>query len=316
MMAESIDLQHEARVTTRARAEAGAAAPGRRGLMLALVYAGLIVGALVVAFPFLWMLLGSFKSARESNLFPPTFLPQTWHPENYWLAWTTPPSTLGRYFLNSVVIATVGTGLQVLVAVLAAYAFARLRFRGRDTLFLLVLATTMVPGEITLIPNFVTIRRFPLVGGNDLFGNGGSGLYDTYAGIILPGLAGAFTIFLLRQAFLSVPNELWEAAQIDGSGGLGYLWRVMLPLSLPALFTVALFGFVGRWNALLWPLIVTRDERLRPVQVAMIYYQNEFITNYGMVMAAAIIVTLPIVALFIAAQRQFITGIAATGLKG
>lgn len=316
MMAESIDLQHEARVTTRARAEAGAAAPGRRGLMLALVYAGLIVGALVVAFPFLWMLLGSFKSVRESNLFPPTFLPQTWHPENYWLAWTTPPSTLGRYFLNSVVIATVGTGLQVLVAVLAAYAFARLRFRGRDTLFLLVLATTMVPGEITLIPNFVTIRRFPLVGGNDLFGNGGSGLYDTYAGIILPGLAGAFTIFLLRQAFLSVPNELWEAAQIDGSGGLGYLWRVMLPLSLPALFTVALFGFVGRWNALLWPLIVTRDERLRPVQVAMIYYQNEFITNYGMVMAAAIIVTLPIVALFIAAQRQFITGIAATGLKG
>lgn len=316
MMAESIDLQHEARVTTRARAEAGPAAPGRRGLVLALVYAGLIVGALVVAFPFLWMLLGSFKSARESNLFPPTFLPQTWHPENYWLAWTTPPSTLGRYFLNSVVIATVGTGLQVLVAVLAAYAFARLRFRGRDALFLLVLATTMVPGEITLIPNFVTIRRFPLVGGNDLFGNGGSGLYDTYAGIILPGLAGAFTIFLLRQAFLSVPNELWEAAQIDGSGGLGYLWRVMLPLSLPALFTVALFGFVGRWNALLWPLIVTRDERLRPVQVAMIYYQNEFITNYGMVMAAAIVVTLPIVALFIAAQRQFITGIAATGLKG
>lgn len=281
-----------------------------------MAYAVLVGGAVVVVFPFLWMVLGSFKGQAESNLFPPTFLPREWRPENYRLAWTTPPSTLGRYFLNSLVVATAGTALQVLIAVLAGYAFARLRFPGRDALFVLVLATSMVPGEITLIPNFVTIRRFPLLGGNDLFGNGGSGLYDTYAAMILPGLAGAFTIFLLRQAFLRVPNELWEAAQIDGCGAFAFLWRVLLPLATPAVTTVAIFGFVGRWNALLWPLIVTRSERLRPVQVAMIYYQNEYVTNYGLVMAAAFLVTLPVILLFLLAQRQFIAGIATTGLKG
>lgn len=279
-------------------------------------YLILITGAVLVAFPFVWMLLGSFKSLEESNRFPPTLLPQEWHPENYLLAWMTPPSTLGRYFLNSIVVSTVGTALQLAIGVLAAYAFARLRFRGRDTLFLLVLATTMIPGEITLIPNFVTIRRFPLVGGNDLLGNGGSGLYDTYAAMILPGLAGAFNIFLLRQAFLAVPDQLWEAAQIDGSGGFGYLWRITLPLTVPALFTVGIFGFVSRWNALLWPMIVTRSESLRPVQVAMIHYQNEFMSDYGMVMAASVMVTLPIIVLFLVAQRHFIAGIATTGLKG
>ena len=281
-----------------------------------IIYLGLIVGSAIALFPFAWMVLGSFKSATESNLFPPTVIPREWHPENYVLAWTTPPSTLGRYFLNSVIISTVGTALQLVLGVLAAYAFARLQFRGRDLLFTLVLATTMVPGEITLIPNFVTIRRFPLTGGNDLFGSGGSGLYDTYAAIILPGLAGAFTIFLLRQSFLRVPTEYWEAAQLDGSGGLGFLWRIMLPLTIPALFTVALFGFLSRWNALLWPLIVTRSESMRPVQVAMIYYQNEYLTNFGMVLAASFMVTLPIILIFVFAQKHFIAGISSSGLKG
>jgi multiple sugar transport system permease protein len=287
-----------------------------RGRRTLLIYAVLIGGALLVVFPFVWMVLGSFKDVQESNRFPPTFLPEEWHPENYRVAWITPPSTLGRYLLNSFVIAVAGTGIQLLLAVFAAYSFARLRFRGRDLLFLLVLATTMVPGEITLIPNFVIIRHLPLLGGNDLLGQGGSGLYDTYAGMILPGLAGAFTIFLLRQAFRQVPQDLWEAAQLDGAGSWSYLWRILLPLSGPALVTVTIFGVVGRWNALLWPLIVTRREELRPVQVAMIYYQNEYLTDFGLVMAASVMVTLPIVALYIAAQKQFIEGIANSGLKG
>jgi multiple sugar transport system permease protein len=281
-----------------------------------LVYGALLLGAAVALFPFAWMVLGSFKSARESNLFPPTVLPLEWHAENYLAAWTTPPSTLGRYFLNSLVVSVLGTSLQLVIGVLAAYAFARLRFPGRNALFLIVLATTMVPSEITLIPNFVTIRRFPLAGGNDIFGSGGSGLYDTYPAMILPFLAGAFNIFLLRQAFMRVPNEYWEAAQLDGSSGLGFLWRIMLPLTVPALFTVALFGFLGRWNALLWPLIVTRSESMRPVQVAMIYYQNEFQTNYGLVMAASFMVTLPIIVVFVLAQKNFIAGISSAGLKG
>jgi len=288
----------------------------RGSVLSTLIYGLLIIGAVVVLFPLVWMLLGSFKSIQEINRFPPTLVPLEWHPENYLAAWRTPPSTLGRYFLNSAIISLLGTSLQVVIGVLAAYAFARLRFYGRDALFLIVLATTMVPSEITLIPNFVTIRRFPLMGGNDLFGSGGSGLYDTYAAMVLPFLAGAFNIFLLRQAFMRIPNEYWEAAQLDGSSGLGFLWRIMLPLTLPALFTVALFGFLSRWNALLWPLIVTRSESMRPVQVAMIYYQNEFITDYGMVMAASFMVTLPIMVLFLFAQKQFIAGISSVGLKG
>jgi multiple sugar transport system permease protein len=193
-----------------------------------LIYLLLIAAAFAVMFPLIWMFLGSFKSIREINQFPPTWIPNEWHPENYVRAWLTPPSTLGRYFLNSVIVSLLGTALQLVIGVLAAYAFARLRFPGRNALFVLVLATTMVPGEITLIPNFVTIRRFPLMGGNDMFGAGGSGLYDTYWAMILPFLAGAFNIFLLRQAFMRVPNEYWEAAQLDGSGGLGYLLRIML----------------------------------------------------------------------------------------
>ncbi|NWG20690.1 MAG: carbohydrate ABC transporter permease [Chloroflexi bacterium] len=288
----------------------------RRQFSSALSYVLLIAGALLVIFPFIWMLLGSFKNIEESNRFPPTIWPESWHPENYAQAWNAPPSTLGRYLLNSTVIAVTGTTLQVLICTLAGYAFAMLRFRGREVLFLLVLATTMIPNEVTLIPNFVTIRRFPLLGGNDLFGAGGSGLYDTYIAIVLPGLAGAFNVFLLRQAFMTVPHEYWEAAQIDGCGSFGYLWRVMTPLTLPTLLTVAVFGFIGRWNGLLWPLIVTRSESLRPVQVAMTYYQTEFLTDYGTLMAASILVTLPIIVLFLLIQRQFISGVVSAGLKG
>ena len=276
----------------------------------------LIIGAVIVLFPFAWMILGSFKDIEESNRFPPTIWPEVWHPENYKKAWLTPPSTLGRYFINSIVITTVGTGMQLVVGVLAAYAFARLRFRGRDAIFLLVLATTMIPAEVTLIPNFITIRHLPLLGGNDITGAGGTGIYDTYWGMILPGFASAFTIFLLRQSFLQIPGDLWEAAQLDGSSSFRYLWQVVVPLSVPALITVAIFGVVGRWNALLWPLIATRSESIRPVQLAMIYYQDEFVNDNGTIMAAAFLVTLPIIALYLVVQKHFIAGVSTSGLKG
>ena len=288
----------------------------RPWLASAALYAVLVGGALVVAFPFLWMVLTSFKSVQESNAYPPSLLPQVWRGENYTDAWFTPPSTLGRYLLNSAVIAVAGTGVQVLIATLAAYAFARLRFPGRDALFLMVLATTMVPDEVRLIPNFMTIRGFPLAGGNDLAGGGGTGFYDTYLGIILPGLAGAFTIFLLRQAFMQIPGDLWEAAQLDGATSLRFLTGVMVPLTLPALLTVTIFGLVARWNALLWPLLITRSESLRPVQVAMTFYQTEFVTDHGQMMAASVMATLPIVVLYVLVQRQFIEGVAGTGIKG
>lgn len=297
--------------------ESGWTTTRRRSWLASAALYGVLGGmAFVVAFPFLWMILTSFKNIQESNAYPPSVLPHVWRWRNYPDAWSIPPSTLGRYLLNSAIIAIGGTGAQLLIATLAAFAFSRLRFPGRNVLFLLVIATTMVPDEVRLIPNFVTIRHFPLAGGNDITGSSGTGFYDTYVGIVLPGIAGAFAIFLLRQAFNQVSVELWEAAQLDGATSLGFLITVMVPLTLPALLTVAIFGFVGRWNALLWPLLVTRTESLRPVQVAMTYYQTEYTVDQGQVMAASVIVTVPIVLLYILVQRQFIEGVAGTGIKG
>lgn len=277
----------------------------------------LTLGAAFMLFPFFWMFLTSVKSIAESNLFPPTLWPSEWHWENYRIAWTSPPSTLGRYILNSFVISVVGTFGQLLVGVLAAYAFARLQFRGRDLLFMLVLATSLIPGEISIIPNYFTINHFPLFGGNSILGQGGNGIYDTYAAMILPGMAGAFQIFLLRQAFLQIPADLWEASQLDGSGSWQFLTRIVLPLSIPALVTVFIFGFISRWNGLLWPMLVTSSEHLRPVQLAMTYYQqNDFLNNQGATMAASLLVTVPIIILYIIVQRQFVEGIGTTGLKG
>ena len=312
-----IDVSQKANDEGNAGVASGEEVRTHRSLSSSTVLYGVVVGgAVIIAFPFLWMILTAFKNVQESNAFPPSILPHVWRWENFRDAWTTPPSTLGRYLFNSAFVAFVGTGLQLVFCILAAFAFARLRFPGRNTLFLLILATTMVPGEVTLIPNFVTIRHIPFAGGNDLTGSGGSGFYDTYAGMILPNLAGAFTIFLLRQAFMQIPNDLWEAAQIDGARSIRFLIGVMLPLTLPAILTVGIFGFVARWNALLWPLIITRSESLRPVQLAMTFYQTEFQIDHGLVMAASVVVTLPIVLLYVAVQKQFIAGIANTGMKG
>lgn len=277
----------------------------------------LTLGAAFMLFPFVWMFLTSVKSIAEANRFPPTIWPSDWQWENYRIAWQNPPSTLGRYILNSFIISSIGTLGQLAVGVLAAYAFSRLRFRGRDLLFMLVLATSLIPGEITIIPNYITINHFPLAGGNDILGQGGNGLYNTYAAMILPGMAGAFQIFLLRQAFLQIPADLWEASQLDGGGSWQFLTRIVLPLSLPALVTVFIFGFIGRWNGLLWPMLVTSSEHLRPVQLAMTYYQqNDFLNNQGATMAASLLVTLPIILLYVIVQRQFVEGIGTTGLKG
>jgi len=276
----------------------------------------LIIGAVIMLFPFFWMLVTSFKSLAEINLSPPTILPNVWHPENYVKAWTTAPSTFTRYFANSAIIAVAGTALQVLTSVLAAYAFAMLDFPGKRVLFILFLATLMIPFEVTLIPNFVTIRHFPLVGGNDLFGNGGKGLYDSYPAMFLPGAASGFSVFLLRQAFLAVPRDYWEAAQLDGCSPRYYLWRMLLPLAAPAITTVALFALLARFNALLWPLIVTGSEKLRPVQVGIYYFRNGESSYLNLVMAASAFVMLPGIVLYAFAQRRFVEGLASTGIKG
>jgi multiple sugar transport system permease protein len=272
-------------------------------------------GAAVMLFPFLWMVLSSLKTFQEVNLSPPTILPADPQWSNYTDAWTRPPSGFGRYFLNSLVVAVVGTALQVVSGILAAYAFARMQFRGRNLLFGLVLATMMIPFEAKVVPNYVLIRRIPFAGGNDWLGQGGAGLFDSYAGMILPGVASAFAVFLLRQAFLAIPRDYWDAAQIDGASHWTFLWRVLVPMSKPVILTVVLFGFLSRWNELLWPLIATQTESIRPVQVGLIAFSGDEGSLYHLLMAATTFVALPGIALFLFVQKRFVEGLASFGVK-
>lgn len=267
-------------------------------------------------FPFLWMVLSSLKTFQEVNLSPPSVLPSDPQWRNYVDAWTRPPSGFARYFLNSLVVAVVGTALQLVTGITAAYAFARLEFRFRGPLFVLVLATMMIPFEAKVVPNYVLIRRIPLVGGNDVFGVGGAGLYDTYAGMILPGVASAFAVFLLRQAFMAVPRDYWDAVRIDGGSHATFLWRVLLPMTQPVVLTVVLFGLLARWNELLWPLIATQSEAIRPVQVGLMAFAGDEGSLYHLLMAATTFVALPGIALFLLVQRRFVEGLSSFGVKG
>ncbi|GAA3807440.1 carbohydrate ABC transporter permease [Streptomyces chiangmaiensis] len=276
----------------------------------------LVPGAAVMIFPFVWMLLSSLKSGAEVSHLPPTLWPHKFQFSNYATTWRTPPQTFGRYYLNSFILAAGGTLLKAVIATLAAYAFAHMRFPGRRLLFAAFLATMMIPGEVTLIPNFVTIRHLPFIGGNDGSGYGGHGLYDTYLGMILPSAADAFSIFLLRQAFLSIPADYWEAARLDGCGRLRYLWSVALPMVRPALAVVVVLSTFEYWNSLLWPLVVTNSEAIRPVQVGILYLQGEFNSQPNLIMAAAALSILPMLALYLLAQRQFRESVAYSGLRG
>jgi multiple sugar transport system permease protein len=282
----------------------------------AILYTILGAAAIVMLFPFVWMVLTSFKSLAEINLMPPTVLPHRWDWANYIHAWFKPESTFGRYMWNSFVLAVGGTGLQLLLVIPAAYVFARFDFPGKALLFWVVLATMMIPGEVTLIPNFITVRHFPFFGGNNWMGVGGKGLYDSHLGMILPGAVGAFSVFMLRQAFMNVPKEYWEASQLDGCSRRAYLLRILLPLSAPAVITVALFGLLGRWNALIWPLIITSSEAMRPIQVGMLLFAGEEGPNYHYLLAAATFSMLPGILLYLIAQRWFEEGFAASGIKG
>lgn len=295
--------------------------PGRRGrppgvlARRALIYIVLIAGALVMVFPFFWMVATSFKDLNEINVSPPTILPTEYHPGNYVEAWNRPESTLGRYFVNSAIVAVGGTALQMLVSIMAAYAFARMVFPLRNVLFIVVLATLMIPFEVTIIPNFVTIRHLPLLGGNSILGVGGQGLYDSYAGIMVPGIAQAFSIFLLRQAFMQVPRDYWDAARIDGASHWRFLWRIVVPLSMPTVLTAGLFALLGRWNALLWPLLITSSESIRPVQVGLLLFRGDIGPNFHLLLAAATLIALPGIILYFFTQRRFIEGLS-SGTKG
>ncbi len=268
----------------------------------ALTHVFLIVVAGLVAYPFYFMVTTAFKDFFEATTTPPTFLPTVWHPENFVEAWNK--ASWARYFANTTAIAIIVTLGDLVTAVLAAYAFARMSFRGKSVLFTILLATFMLPGEATTVPNFVLMSKRYL------------GLYDTYAVQILPFLAGAFSIFLMRQFFLAFPNELQDAARIDGAGHLRFLWNVLLPNSVPALITVAIISFLGTWNAFQWPLFFTSNPDIRPIQYGLSAFRQDAGSSYHLLMAAATFTIAPIVLLYLVAQRYIIQGVTRTGIRG
>jgi multiple sugar transport system permease protein len=258
-----------------------------------------IVLAATMLLPFLWMVATSLMAELEVYRFPPPLLPDTPRWENYPDALTARP--FGRYFVNSFVFAAGLVLGQLITAATAGYAFAKLDFRGRDQLFLLVLATMMVPTVVVLIPRFLLID--------------GLGLVDTYAGLISTELVSVWGIFLMRQYFRTVPRELEDAARIDGAGPWTVFWRVSLPLAKPALATLGLFAFIEAWKNLLWPLVVTRSMAMRTVEVGIASFHGVFLTNWPFQMAAAVTAVVPIVLLFVFTQRYFVQGIQMTGFK-
>jgi multiple sugar transport system permease protein len=270
----------------------------------------LIIVALIVAYPFYFMVTSSFKDTLEAIRTPPTIFPNELHPENYTDAWSRAP--WGRYFVNTIFVSIAVTVLEVITACLAAYAFARMKFRGKGILFTVFLATLMIPGEATLIPKYVLMSPSKVACG----GLPCLGWFDTYQVQIVPFIASAFSIFLMRQFFLSIPNELADAARMDGAGHLRFLWSIVLPLSIPALITVGLITFLASWNAFQWPLIVTSKPDFRPVQVGLSQFRQEAGASYHLLMAASTFVVAPIVLLFLVAQRYLVQGIARTGIRG
>lgn len=263
------------------------------------LYLILLAVMAIMLLPFFWTVTTSFKTPQEAQSYPPTWIPKQLRWQNYIEAWNAAP--FGRYFLNSVFVATATAIGGVVTSVLAAYAFAKMDFIGKNVLFYLLVGTMMIPGQMLLVPNYLTIVKLRW--------------YDTYQALIVPWVANVFGIFLLRQFFRTIPDELWDSAQIDGCSRFRFLWQFVVPLSKPALVTLFLFRFIGSWNAFLWVLIMTSREEMRTLPVGLYYFIGEAGTDYHLLTAAATFAMMPIIFLFLVAQRQFIQGVARTGLK-
>ncbi len=262
-------------------------------------YAVLLLSGAVMVIPFLWMVTTSLKPPNAVLTVPPQIVPEQITFESYARLFDAVP--LLRMLGNSLLVTAVCVAGQVVTSALAAYAFARMRWRGRDTLFLLYLATLMVPQQVTITPLFVFMQRL--------------GWVDTYQGLIAPGVVSAFGTFLLRQAMLDVPREYEEAALLDGANHWTIFRHVVLPLVGPALATLAVFAMMSIWNSFLWPLFITRNERLMTLPVGLSLLHGRYSTDWSMVMAGAVITVLPIILIYLTAQRAFVRGVALSGLK-
>jgi len=280
-----------------------------------LVYLVIVIISIFMILPFVWMVSVSLKPSGRIYEYPPRFIPSPVTFENYRTAWDR--ANFSLYFMNTTIFAVVGVLLTISLCSLGGYVFAKLRFPGKNILFMVILFTMMLPFFSVLIPLFLIVKNFPLAGGNNLFGKGGTGLINSFAGLILPGIVNGYYIFLFRQFFTMLPDELIQAARIDGCSEFRIFAQIMLPLAKPALATVAIFSFMDKWNALVWPLVVLTDPNKRTLQVGLAIFQGEQLTGaqWNELMAASVISLLPTVLVFLLAQKYFTTGIALTGIK-
>jgi len=266
----------------------------------AILHGALILGGITMIGPFLWMLSTSLKTDQQAYLFPPEWIPRPIMWSNYTVIWEALP--FDRFFLNSIIVALCVTLGQLITCSLGAFAFARLRFPGREKVFLLYLATLMVPFQVTMIPIFILIRQLRWL--------------DTYQGLIVPAVFSPYGTFLLRQFFLTIPRELEDAAKIDGCGYFRIYWQIILPLSKPALATLGIFVFMHSWNNFLWPLLIVNSLSMKTLPLGISYLLGQYTVYWNLLMAGSTIALLPILVVFFFAQRYFIEGITLTGLKG
>ena len=292
------------------------ASSARRQTLLSrtLLYILLTVIGVFMIVPFVWMVVTSLKPDYQIFTSSTSWIPRELNWNNYVNAWQR--ANFSQYALNTAIYAVASTLAQVLLCSMAGYAFARLKFPGSDVLFVLVLATMMIPFQMLLVPLFVMLRHWPLAGGNDLLGSGGIGLVDSLAGLIVPNLVTPFGIFLMRQFTMSLPNELADAARIDGASESGIFFRIMLPLMKPALVTLAIFAFQDAWNDFTWPLVISTTAQSRTLQLGLQTFQDQTLTEWGPLMAGTTITVLPLLLIFMLGQRYFVEGIALTGTKG
>lgn len=265
-----------------------------------IVFAAVGVAMIVVNLPFLWMLVTSFKTEGEVFRIPPSFLPTIYDLRNYERAFDIIP--LGRYLTNTLFVALTVTLLQLAFNSLAAYGLARIRFRGRNVVFALLIGTLLVPPEVTMVPLYMIVRQF--------------GMINTYQALIVPFMSSAFGIFLLRQFFMTIPKDLEEAAIMDGAGRMRIFFSIILPLSKPALWTMSLYVFLAIWNEYMWPLVVINDLNKQMIQVGISQFVSGWEVQWTLRMAASTVAVVPIIIFFLFVQKQFVEGISISGMKG
>ena len=269
-------------------------------LKIGLKYLFLTFVAIATLLPFYWMIASSLKSNFEVMQIPPTLVPSVFHFENYSMALSMAP--FGKYFMNTLIVTALSIMTTVIIAILSAFAFSHLEFKGRDFIFSLFLASMMIPGEVLIITNFKTVAQLRWM--------------DTYQALVVPYMANVLYIYMLREFFLKTPKQLYYAAKVDGANDWKFLWHIMVPMAKGSIITIAILVGINAWNSFLWPLLVTNDPEMRLLSNGLTAFQSEAGNSYELLMAASTIITLPVIVVYIFLHKKIMSGITVGGIKG